>query len=183
MKLTEKQKRFADEYIKCGNATEAARLAGYSDKTANRIGTENLSKPVIKDYIANALEKLEADRVMDYTEAMQLLTKIARGEMEEEVLLSHADGYSRVNKKADITQRLAALKEIIKRNAASGRDREKLQNELIQAQIDKIKKDIEVEDNAENKTFIVTDIKEMQDYLNKKAGEQDGESSNPSDSS
>ncbi|EJM9195931.1 terminase small subunit, partial [Listeria monocytogenes] len=28
MKLTEKQKRFADEYIKCGNATEAARLAG-----------------------------------------------------------------------------------------------------------------------------------------------------------
>ncbi|MCX67253.1 terminase small subunit [Listeria monocytogenes] len=137
MKLTEKQKRFADEYIKCGNATEAARLAGYSDKTANRIGTENLSKPVIKDYIANALEKLEADRVMDYTEAMQLLTEIARGEAEDEVIVSNAVGYDIVKKKVDANQRLSALKEIIKRNAASGRDREALQNSLLQAQITK----------------------------------------------
>ncbi|HAM0968830.1 TPA: terminase small subunit [Listeria monocytogenes] len=151
MKLTEKQKRFADEYIKCGNATEAARLAGYSDKTANRIGAENLSKPVIKDYIANALEELEAKRVMDYTEAMQLLTEIARGEMEEEVLLSHADGYSRVNKKADITQRLAALKEIIKRNAVSGRDREALQNNLLQAQIAKAIAEADIYKNRASK--------------------------------
>lgn len=43
MKLTEKQKRFADEYIKSGNATQAAIKAGYSKRTANRIGPENLS--------------------------------------------------------------------------------------------------------------------------------------------
>lgn len=137
MKLTEKQKRFADEYIRCGNATEAARLAGYSDKTANRMGAENLSKPVIKAYIDNALEKLEADRVMNYTEAMQLLTEIARGEAEDEVIVSNAVGYDIVKKKVDANQRLSALKEIIKRNAASGRDREALQNSLLQAQITK----------------------------------------------
>jgi phage terminase small subunit len=45
--MTPKQKAFADEYIKCGNATKAARQAGYSEKTAEVIGHENLRKPKI----------------------------------------------------------------------------------------------------------------------------------------
>ncbi|EAC6174046.1 terminase small subunit [Listeria monocytogenes] len=151
MKLTEKQKRFADEYIRCGNATEAARLAGYSDKTANRIGTENLSKPVIKDYIANALDKLEADRVMDYTEAMQLLTEIARGEMTEKVVVTYGDNYDVIDKEPEISQRINALKEIVKRNAASGRDREALQNSLLQAQITKAIAEADIYKNKANK--------------------------------
>ncbi len=49
MKLTEKQKRFADYYIELGNATEAARKAGYSSKTAKSIGQENLTlNPILK---------------------------------------------------------------------------------------------------------------------------------------
>ncbi|EQC2305167.1 terminase small subunit [Listeria monocytogenes] len=151
MKLTEKQKRFADEYIKCGNATEAARLAGYSSKTANRIGTENLSKPVIKDYIADALEKLEADRVMDYTEAMQLLTEIARGEMTEKVVVTYGDNYDVIDKEPEISHRINALKEIVKRNAASGRDREALQNSLLQAQITKAMAEADIYMNRASK--------------------------------
>ena len=58
LKLTIKQQRFADEYIISGNATEAAIKAGYSKKTANRIATENLSKPVIKSYIDERLKEL-----------------------------------------------------------------------------------------------------------------------------
>ncbi|EAF4651601.1 hypothetical protein GTP62_12850, partial [Listeria monocytogenes] len=139
------------EYIKCGNATEAARLAGYSSKTANRIGTENLSKPVIKDYIANALEKLEADRVMDYTEAMQLLTEIARGEMTEKVVVTYGDNYDVIDKEPEISQRINALKEIVKRNAASGRDREALQNSLLQAQITKAIAEADIYKNKANK--------------------------------
>ena len=45
IKLTLKQKRFADEYIISGNATDAAKKAGYSEKTAFTIATENLKKP------------------------------------------------------------------------------------------------------------------------------------------
>ena len=46
--LTGKQQRFIDEYFACGlNAAEAARKAGYSRRTANRMASENLSKPVI----------------------------------------------------------------------------------------------------------------------------------------
>lgn len=43
-KLTPKQKAFADNYIISGNATGAAKQAGYSEKTAKIIGTKNLTK-------------------------------------------------------------------------------------------------------------------------------------------
>ncbi len=43
--LTQKQKRFIDEYLIDLNAARAARAAGYSEKTAEKIGSENLHKP------------------------------------------------------------------------------------------------------------------------------------------
>lgn len=52
--LTPKQQRFVDEYLVDLNASAAARRAGYSVRTANRIATENLSKPVIAAAIAAA---------------------------------------------------------------------------------------------------------------------------------
>lgn len=51
MKLTQKQKRFCEEYVIDWNASRAARAAGYSEKTAGKIGSENLQKPEIKAYI------------------------------------------------------------------------------------------------------------------------------------
>lgn len=51
-KLTFKQQRFCEEYIMDWNATRAAKVAGYSEKTAPFIGAENLKKPQIKDYIS-----------------------------------------------------------------------------------------------------------------------------------
>ena len=47
-KLTLKQKKFADEYIISGNATQSAIKAGYSKKTAGVIAVENLEKPNIQ---------------------------------------------------------------------------------------------------------------------------------------
>ena len=47
VKLTPKQKLFAEYYIQSGNATEAAKKAGYSAKAARQIGTENLAKQSI----------------------------------------------------------------------------------------------------------------------------------------
>lgn len=57
--LTPKQKAFADYYIECGNAAEAARKAGYSLRTADSIGRENLRKPTISAYIAGMLRNVE----------------------------------------------------------------------------------------------------------------------------
>ncbi len=57
-KLTDKQELFAREYLSDLNATQAAKRAGYSDKTAYSIGQENLKKPEIQDRIA----ELKAER-------------------------------------------------------------------------------------------------------------------------
>lgn len=47
-KLTDKQERFCYEYCECLNATQAAIRAGYSKETAQEIGSQNLSKLIIK---------------------------------------------------------------------------------------------------------------------------------------
>ena len=56
--LTAKQEAFCQEYLKDFNATQAAVRAGYSEDTSRQIGSENLSKPSIADYI----KQLNTDR-------------------------------------------------------------------------------------------------------------------------
>ena len=56
--LTPKQKRFCEEYLIDLNATQAAIRAGYSSKTAQIIGFENLTKPIIADFIKTKQEEL-----------------------------------------------------------------------------------------------------------------------------
>lgn len=56
-KLTAKQQRFVDEYLKDLNATQAALRAGYSEKTAYSVGHENLKKPEIQKAIQEAQNK------------------------------------------------------------------------------------------------------------------------------
>lgn len=57
--LTEKQKLFCQEYIYDWNATRAAKAAGYSDDTARAIGAENLTKPLIQEYISAIQKEME----------------------------------------------------------------------------------------------------------------------------
>mgnify|MGYP001000346581 FL=1 len=92
MKLTEKQKRFADYYIESGNITEAAVKAGYSKKTARVIGQENLLKPAIKGYIDEKLEAMQDERTASAKEVLEFLTKSMRGEIKEEVVVIEGTG-------------------------------------------------------------------------------------------
>nr|DAL95000.1 MAG TPA: Terminase small subunit [Caudoviricetes sp.] len=86
LKLTIKQKKFADEYIRLGNSTQAAILAGYSKKTARQIGADNLSKSYIREYINEKMDALDKKKTMQIKEIMEELTSIARGELKEERL-------------------------------------------------------------------------------------------------
>ena len=85
MKLTEKQKRFADEYIKTGNATQSAIEAGYSKKTARSIGSENLAKPDISEYIAKRLEKIDKEKIAEQKEILEFMTRVMRRQETEQV--------------------------------------------------------------------------------------------------
>ena len=92
MKLTEKQKRFADYYIETGNITEAAIKAGSSKKTARVIGQENLQKPAIKSYIDEKLEAMQDERTASAKEVLEFLTKSMRGELDEEIVVVEGTG-------------------------------------------------------------------------------------------
>lgn len=91
LKLTIKQKKFADEYIRLGNSTQAAINAGYSKKTARQIGADNLSKAYIREYINEKMKSLDAKKTMQIQEIMEELTSIARGEVKEERLDKDGD--------------------------------------------------------------------------------------------
>jgi len=62
MNLTEKHKRFCEEYLIDLNATQAAIRAGYSRKTANEQGAQNLAKLSILEYIQER-QKAIADKL------------------------------------------------------------------------------------------------------------------------
>ena len=115
-KLTAKQQRFCDEYLIDLNATQAAIRSGYSEKTANRIATENLSKPVIKEYIAARMAEKNAELIADQDEVLKYLTSVLRGESQSSVLALCGDGCQEiVEKNPDEKERLRAAELLGKR--------------------------------------------------------------------
>lgn len=102
--LTPKQKAFADYYIELGNATEAAKKAGYKAKSARQIGTENLSKPSISAYIAERQKQIEDSRIADVTEVLRFFSSVMRNEEKDQLGLD-----------ASLTDRIAAGRELMKR--------------------------------------------------------------------
>lgn len=88
-KLTIKQKKFADEYIKTGNAYKSALNAGYSEnyaKNATKFLLENNGQ--ISAYIDERMKKLEEEAIADQAEVLKFLTRIMRDEEKEEVLVN-----------------------------------------------------------------------------------------------
>lgn len=79
MTLSTKQRAFIDHYLATWNASEAARRAGYSAKTAGAIGHENLKKPEI----AAAVEERIAELKMSADEVLLRLADQARASAED----------------------------------------------------------------------------------------------------
>ena len=122
-KLTLKQKRFADEYIISGNATQSAIKAGYSKKTAGVIAVENLEKPNIKAYIDERLKELDDKAIAKQEEVLQYLTAVMRGQSKSAVVVieGEGDGFSSarlINKTPDEKDRIKAAELLGKRYGA-----------------------------------------------------------------
>lgn len=94
--MNAKQKRFCDEYLINCNATQAAIRAGYSPKTAKQIGQENLTKPDLKKYIDEQLERIHSEKTADAQEVLEYLTAVMRGEHTEQVLKLIGEGVQTV---------------------------------------------------------------------------------------
>ena len=116
--LTARQRKFCDEYLISGNATDAAIKAGYSPKTAKSIGQRLLTFVDLKQYIDAELEKLHSAKIADAQEVLEYLTAVMRGQHTEQVLKLVGDGIQTV---ADIDvsakERIKAAELIGKRYA------------------------------------------------------------------
>lgn len=107
--LTKKQKEFADEYMKTGNATESAIKAGYSKKTAYAIGNEALKKSKIKEYINQKQEKIEEKITMNIAERQQFLVDIILGNIKDtKIILNEQRRYTPVKVVPSLDIRLKA---------------------------------------------------------------------------
>jgi phage terminase small subunit len=77
MSLSGKQRAFVHHYLACWNGTEAARRAGYSDKTACQQASRLLTNVNIQGAIQDALDEL----AMSAGEVLLRLTAQARGSL------------------------------------------------------------------------------------------------------
>jgi phage terminase small subunit len=83
--MNEKQKMFADYYIETLNATEAAKRAGYSEKTAEVQGSRLLSNVNVKNYIQERLNSKDNDRIASQDEILEYLTDVMRGNVKDQL--------------------------------------------------------------------------------------------------
>lgn len=95
-KLTLKQKKFADEYIISGNATESAISAGYSDNYAKKQSHKLLVNVGIKSYIDERMKEIESKKTATHQEVIEYLTSVMRGEHREEVLIGQGQGFQEI---------------------------------------------------------------------------------------
>lgn len=110
--LKGKQKKFADEYLLSWNAADAARKAGYSENSAASIGSENLRKPQIAEYIRARAQARDAVTVAAEEELMAFLSSVVRGNVMDQFGLEPT-----------LADRLRAAENLMKRYAV-GDDKE-----------------------------------------------------------
>lgn len=150
--LTDKQKRFCDEYLIDMNATQAAVRAGYSKKTAYRTGCDNLKKAQIRAYIDARMAEKESELIATQDEVLRHLTAVMRGESvsNEIVVEGMGGGESRarmVQKYPSEMERIKAADQLAKcyglytDKQKMAMDRERLELEKERLEIEKRKVD------------------------------------------
>lgn len=117
-KITPKQKKFADFYIECGNATEAAKRAGYSEKTAYSIGQRLLKNVEVSAYIAKRQQEIESERLCTLKEIQEFRSRVIRGEEKDAFGLD-----------IEISDRLSACNQLEKALAIEEMEKERRKRE------------------------------------------------------
>lgn len=117
--MTEKQKRFCDEYLIDCNATRAYKAVYRnikSDVVAATNGGRLLRNAEVQKYISDQMEELHSEKTADAQEVMEYLTSVLRGESKSSVLARDEIGAERViEKPPDEKERLKAAELLGKR--------------------------------------------------------------------
>lgn len=121
--MTDKQRKFCDEYLIDCNATRAYKAAYpniKNDHTAESAGHRLLRNVEVRTYIDEQLEKISSEKIADVTEVMEYLTSVLRGESTAEIVVVEGcgDGYSEaknIQKQPDEKEKLKAAELLGKR--------------------------------------------------------------------
>lgn len=117
IKLTPKQELFVQEYLIDFNATDAARRAGYSEKTATSIGAENLTKPHIKELIdkakQNRAEKTEVTKDYLISNLVHVI----------ETSKDNPRGYTNLIKASEVLNKMMGYNEVKRVDITTGGER------------------------------------------------------------
>lgn len=92
MKLTPKQKTFADEYILTSNAYQSAIAAGYSVNYAKGNVSKLLENVRVTAYIEQRMKEIDSKRIVDQQEVLETISRIIRGEEEGTALVGIGKG-------------------------------------------------------------------------------------------
>ena len=98
-KLTNRQKRFVEEYLIDLNARQAAIRAGYSPKTAQEQASRLLANVKVQTAISAFLADISSAKIADIEEVMKYLTSVMRGEATEEIPLLVGNGVQKISTK------------------------------------------------------------------------------------
>ena len=149
--LNQRQKIFASEYLRTGNAYQSATLAGYSEAYARGNVTKLLENESVKSFIQAEMDKMHDKNIMSAREALSILSDIARGKRDEEVLMMNpvTGEVDRLTKKADNATVIKAIQEILKRYPTAK------QSEKMELEIEKLKAQLETGNMAETNITIV----------------------------
>ena len=93
--MTDKQKRFCDEYLIDCNAARAYRAAYPNvkrDEAARACGSRLLTNANVKAYLEEQMEKLRSEKVADAREVLEYLTSVIRGETESQIVVVEGTG-------------------------------------------------------------------------------------------
>lgn len=141
--MTEKQRLFADEYLKDLNGTRAYKTVYTTIKNDNVAAVRAntlLKQKDISDYISKRLEEIHNENTADIQEVMEYLTSVLRGKSASAVLMMSGNGMQKVTEKPpDEKERLKAA-------------------ELLGKRFGMFKDNVDVTSNG--KTVIVDDIDE-----------------------
>lgn len=78
--MNKRQQKFADEYIKTGNARQSALTAGYAHQSAVKYSSGLLKNPDVQAYIQERMAEIKTNAIADQQEILEGLTRIARRE-------------------------------------------------------------------------------------------------------
>lgn len=158
-KLTIKQKKFADEYIKTGNAYKSAINAGYSKSYAKGNIVKLLENVSVKTYVDKKLSELEAETIAESKEVLQYLTSVLRGETHDEVYYKTEYGGEALGQvKVQNKDRLKAAELLMRRFGLNASDLEKEKQTI---QIEKTKTEIDIMKGISEEIEDLEDIDRM----------------------